>query len=72
MSGKSYDLLERWLVTVDCKLTFDDKDVDWDFNFAVNEKTTFVQIYEVAKSILRERFAKVGWKITKISMVTSY
>lgn len=66
-----YHLLANWLCTIECKLTIDEKDIDWTFSFFIDEKITFIQVYEIAKSILIERFSEVGWKIHKISMVNS-
>lgn len=66
----NYELKGKWLVAVELDVTLDQQKIDWSFNFAISTAGSFVEIWNMAQHIAKEKIGNLGWKITKISLTT--
>lgn len=65
--GKYY-LYSHWRVHVSAKVMVETGEIDFSFEFFVEEGTLWVDIWGVAKKLLRDRLGIIGWTIKSISL----
>jgi len=59
----NYMLLDKWAVKVDCQVIVADVMYNWSFAFSVAVKVGWIEVMDIAKVILKERFGERGWNI---------